>query len=171
LQLLPVGVAGELCIGGAQVARGYLNRPELTAEKFIKDPFTNEKGARLYRTGDLARWLPDGNLEFLGRRDEQVKIRGYRIELGEIESVLQQTAGVQQAVVVVREDAQQNKQLIGYVVAGEGWQKEAALEALSKQLPEYMIPAWLLEIAAIPLTAHGKIDRKKLAAIEITTDL
>ncbi|MBO9204716.1 MULTISPECIES: non-ribosomal peptide synthetase, partial [Niastella] len=170
LQLLPIGVAGELCIGGAQVARGYMNRPELTAEKFIKDPFTNEKGARLYRTGDLARWLPDGNLEFLGRRDEQVKIRGYRIELGEIESVLQQTAGVQQAVVVVREDAQQNKQLIGYVVAGEGWQKEAALETLSKQLPEYMVPAWLLEITAIPLTVHGKIDRKKLAAIEITTD-
>ncbi|MBO9203417.1 MULTISPECIES: non-ribosomal peptide synthetase, partial [Niastella] len=161
--LCAVGVAGELYIGGAQVASGYLNHPELTAEKFIKDPFSKEPNARLYRTGDLARWLPDGNIEFLGRKDEQVKVRGYRIELGEIESILQQVTGVQQAVVVVHEDEQHNKQLAGYVVTDNNYDQEAALTALRSQLPAYMVPAILTPIAAIPLTTNGKVDRKKLS--------
>jgi acyl-CoA synthetase (AMP-forming)/AMP-acid ligase II/acyl carrier protein len=165
-RLCPKGIAGELCIGGAQVAEGYLNRPELTAEKFISDPFSKEKGARLYKTGDLARWLPDGNLEYLGRIDEQVKIRGYRVELGEIESVLQQSGLVSQAVVIAKEDKTGNKQLAGYVVAEAGFDKPAVISWLKARLPEYMVPALWVELEKLPLSPNGKVDRKALPEVD-----
>jgi amino acid adenylation domain-containing protein len=155
-QPVPIGVVGELYIAGDGVARGYLNRPELTAERFLEDPF---HGGRMYKTGDLARWLPEGNLEFLGRNDHQVKIRGFRIELGEIEARLQKLPGVKEAVVVARED-----QLVAYVVGeGEGEGETAELrEALSRQLPQHMVPAAYVRLDALPLTPNGKIDRKAL---------
>lgn len=166
LRPVPVGVAGELCIGGDGLARGYLNRPESTAEKFIPNPFNSEPGARLYRTGDLVRYLPDGNIGFLGRTDHQVKIRGFRIELGEIEAVLLQHPAVRQALVVVREDSEdstERKRLAAYVVA-----KNAALTAqalgvfLRERLPEYMVPSDFVFLRALPLTPNGKVDRERL---------
>ncbi|MEO7766827.1 MAG: condensation domain-containing protein, partial [Ferruginibacter sp.] len=160
--LLPVGVAGELYIAGAGVALGYLNRPELTMEKFIADPYSDEPGARMYTTGDLARWLPDGNIEFLGRIDEQVKIRGYRIELGEIENVLQAFDSVKQAVVLAREDQQGNKMLAGFVVPQGIFSREAIQIYLKKKLPDYMIPAIFVQLEYLPLTSNGKIDRNAL---------
>src|SRR5205807_6357287 len=120
LQPMPIGVPGEVCISGDGLARGYLNRPELTTEKFILNPFSDRSGARLYKTGDLARYLPDGNLEFLGRLDHQVKIRGYRIELGEIESVLAQIPSVREAAAIDREDTPGHKRLVAYVVPSNG---------------------------------------------------
>ncbi|MEO6546899.1 MAG: amino acid adenylation domain-containing protein [Ferruginibacter sp.] len=162
MALVPVGVAGELYIAGAGVARGYLNRPELTAEKFIADSFTATPGAKMYATGDLARWLPDGNLEFLGRIDEQVKIRGYRVELGEIENVLQQFEAVKQAVVLAREDKSGNKLLTGFIVPEGLFNRDAILLYLKKKLPEYMIPAIWVQLEKLPLTSNGKIDRKAL---------
>ena len=166
LEPVPVGVAGELHIGGVGLARGYLNRPELTAEKFIPHPFRS--GARLYKTGDLARYLPDGNIEYLGRLDQQVKIRGFRIELGEIEAVLGRHPGVRESVVVAREDTPGNKQLIGYVVpqAGQTLTVAALREHLLKQLPDYMVPAAFVLLEQLPLTPNGKIDRKALPAPE-----
>ncbi|MEZ2339472.1 condensation domain-containing protein, partial [Mucilaginibacter sp. RCC_168] len=166
--LVPVGVTGEICIGGAGLARGYLNRPDLTAEKFILHPFSTAPDARIYRTGDLGRWLPDGNIEFLGRGDDQVKIRGYRIEPGEIESALTQTGQVQQAVVLCKEDSQGNKRLIAYVVPGNGYQHEDVLAYLRTKLPEYMVPGLLLELDSLPLTPNGKTDRKALLDIDIS---
>ncbi|WP_225000436.1 non-ribosomal peptide synthetase, partial [Cesiribacter sp. SM1] len=169
--LVPKGVAGELCIAGVQVARGYLNRPELTAEKFVKDPFSSEADARMYKTGDLVRWMSDGNIEYLGRFDDQVKIRGYRIELGEVESVLGQCGGIQQAVVLAKEDAQGNKRLVGYVVAEGDFKKEAILQEMKQKLPEYMVPSILVALDEIPLTANGKANRKALPAVDISETL
>ncbi|MEO7583965.1 MAG: amino acid adenylation domain-containing protein [Ferruginibacter sp.] len=160
--ILPIGVEGELYIAGAGVARGYLNRPELTAEKFVTDPFSAEPGARMYNTGDLARWLPDGNVEYLGRIDEQVKIRGYRIELGEIENTLQQYEGVKQAVVVAKEDKDGHKRLIGFVVPQSLFDRDAIQHYLRNNLPDYMVPALWVQMEAIPLTSNGKVDRKAL---------
>ncbi|MCX4028170.1 amino acid adenylation domain-containing protein [Endozoicomonas sp. SM1973] len=166
LQVAPVGVPGELYIGGIGVAKGYLNRPELTAEKFIANPFSRDPDARLYATGDLVRWLPDGNLAFMGRIDHQVKIRGFRIELEEIEAQVLNCDGVKEAVVIAREDQPGDKRLVGYIVVDEYSSftiiKPAILQQLTEQLPEYMIPSALVEVIALPLTPNGKVDRKAL---------
>ncbi|WP_327195507.1 non-ribosomal peptide synthetase, partial [Paenibacillus alvei] len=162
--LQPIGVAGELYISGAGVARGYLNRPELTAEKFVENPF--EPGRRMYRTGDLARWLPDGTVDYLGRIDDQVKIRGYRIELGEIEAQLLKVAAVEEAAVVAREDAAGQKQLCAYIVAERVLTVGELRKALARELPEYMIPVYFTQLDRMPLTSSGKVDRKALPASE-----
>ncbi|ADM71968.2 non-ribosomal peptide synthetase [Paenibacillus polymyxa] len=166
LNPVPVGVLGELVIGGVGVARGYLNRPELTGEKFVDSPFA--AGERLYRTGDLARWMEDGNVDFIGRIDNQAKIRGYRIETGEIESQLLQVEGVREAVVLVRSDANGQKALCAYYTPDTG--AELAVNdlrgALAQELPGYMIPSYFVEMERLPLTPNGKIDRKALPAPE-----
>ena len=167
-QLCPTNVIGEICIGGVGLARGYLNRPELTEEKFISNPFSQEPGSRLYRTGDLGRWLPDGNLECLGRIDDQVKIRGHRIELGEIESVLQRSELVQQAVVLARADKQGINMLVAYIIPEGTFSRDGITEYLKDQLPEYMVPSLLLEQESFPLNLNGKIDRKALPEPDIT---
>ncbi len=161
-QLKPVGVVGEIYVGGAGIARGYLNRAALTNEKFIRNPFSKEPGSRLYKTGDLGRWSPDGNIEYIGRADDQVKIRGYRIELGEIEAVLQELKEVRQAVVIASVDGEGTKRLIGYIVPGDGFDKQLVRQHLIDKLPEYMVPAILIELSALPLTSNGKIDKKAL---------
>ncbi len=169
---VPIGVPGEIYIGGVGVARGYLNRPQLTAERFVADSFSTDFRARMYRTGDLGRYRADGNIEFLGRNDDQVKVRGYRIELGEIEAQLRAHAGVREAVVVAREDEGSQKRLVGYYIAEAGEEPEVASlredlkEHLRKRLPEYMVPAALVRLEALPLTANGKLDRKALPAPE-----
>ncbi|HEY0605581.1 MAG TPA: non-ribosomal peptide synthetase, partial [Herpetosiphonaceae bacterium] len=220
LKPVPVGVPGEIYIAGVGLARGYLNRPDLTAERFTPSPFAEMPGARLYRSGDWARYHADGNLEFLGRRDDQVKLRGYRIELGEIEAVLEQHAAVREAAVVVREDTPGDQRLVAYVV-GENQEPRtknlkpgieqrtenreqstadlpspAATEAearrgsgkgdgtavpggeglirelrafLAAHLPAYMVPSTIVILEALPLTAHGKVDRRALPAPEITS--
>jgi acyl-CoA synthetase (AMP-forming)/AMP-acid ligase II len=149
---VPIGVVGELFIAGDGLARGYLNRPELTAERFVPDPFAAEGGGRLYRTGDLARYFEDGRLWFLGRRDHQVKLRGFRIELGEIEAALGRGAGVGDVVVVVREDEPGQKRLVGYVTGRDGATLEAAelRRELGRRLPEYMVPAAIVVLPALP---------------------
>lgn len=171
-QQVPIGVVGELYIGGDGLARGYLHRPELTAEKFVRDPFSAAPDARMYRTGDLARYLPDGNIECLGRTDHQVKIRGFRIELGEIETILKKDARIAQAVVVAREDVPGQKQLVGYIVPidAKAVPTRNDLRALLLQeLPDYMVPSEYVVLSAIPISPNGKIDRKALPAPTTTT--
>ncbi|RFM33509.1 non-ribosomal peptide synthetase [Chitinophaga silvisoli] len=164
LRLLPVGVTGEICVGGDGLSRGYLNRPELTQEKFVANPY--EPGQRIYLTGDVGRWLPDGNIEFLGRKDEQVKVRGYRIELGEIESLLLGHPGINSAVVVAREHVSGEKELVAYIVGDEGLTTADVRLYLGELLPSYMLPAHYVQLEELPLNPNGKIDRKRLPAPE-----
>nr|AGH69808.1 non-ribosomal peptide synthase [Nostoc sp. 'Peltigera membranacea cyanobiont'] len=163
LQPVPIGVPGELHIGGLGLARGYLGRPDLTAEKFIPNPFSNEPEARLYKTGDKARYRPDGNIEFLGRIDHQVKIRGFRIELGEIETALCQHPEVRECVVIVRTNESGDKQLVAYVVPKLSKLTASKLRSfLQQQLPNYMVPAAFVVLESLPLTPNGKVDRRAL---------
>ncbi|MCK4260471.1 MAG: amino acid adenylation domain-containing protein [Halanaerobiales bacterium] len=172
LRLLPIGVSGEMCLGGQGLARGYLNNPELTAEKFVLNPFQhNIPGEIMYRTGDLARWLHDGNIEFLGRIDHQVKIRGFRIELGEIENCLMNYENIKEVVVIDRKDENGNKYLCAYIVArreinGIELTSKKLREYLSKNLPDYMIPSYFVQLKKIPLNKNGKLDRKALSEPE-----
>ncbi|NCR34055.1 MAG: amino acid adenylation domain-containing protein [Microcystis aeruginosa S11-01] len=180
LQPVPVGIPGEIHISGAGLARGYLNRPELTQEKFIPNPFSNSPDSRLYKTGDLARYLPDGNLEYLGRIDNQVKIRGFRIELGEIETILSQHSAVKTAIVIAREDETEQKRLVAYIVPqaeGISAQQEQNFIAVTElrqflkaKLPEYMIPSAFVILESLPLTPNGKIDRRALPAPEFQSE-
>ncbi|MFP7658512.1 non-ribosomal peptide synthetase, partial [Chryseobacterium proteolyticum] len=163
-QLLPVGVAGKIYVSGGGVARGYLNREDLTSEKFTDNPF--EEGLRMYDTGDLGRWLPDGNIEFLGRKDHQVKIRGFRIELGEIETILLQSSKALKQAVVVTKGTEEDKVLVAYYVSDDNIDKKELQSNLSKLLPDYMLPAYYVQLDAIPLTSIGKIDRKALPEVE-----
>ncbi|MDQ6763418.1 MAG: amino acid adenylation domain-containing protein, partial [Bacteroidota bacterium] len=171
-KLVPVGVAGEIYLGGAGVAKGYLNLEKLTEERFIasplgENPFTETDPPKLYKTGDLGRWLPDGNIEYLGRIDSQVKIRGYRIELEEIEAVLLQAGLVKQAVVIAKEDTDGDKKLVAYVVVKDVFDKEEITSYLNSKLPDYMVPAFIVELEKIPLTSNGKVDKRALPDPEI----
>ncbi|MDP9119995.1 MAG: amino acid adenylation domain-containing protein [Acidobacteriota bacterium] len=170
LQPVPTGAPGQLHIGGAGLARGYLGHPELTAARFIPDPFGSMPGGRLYTTGDLARHLPDHTVEFLGRTDHQIKLRGFRIELGEIESRLAEHPGVRKAVVVVREQADHDRRLVAYVVAGLGDEPAPSAsglrEFLRERLPEHMVPTAFIPLPELPLTSNGKVDRRVLEAPE-----
>jgi hypothetical protein len=157
-------VAGELYIGGVSLARGYLGLPGLTAEKFVPDPFGTESGMRLYKTGDLARYLPNGNIEYLGRGDHQIKIRGFRIELGEIEAALTQHPAVAQAIVTAEETTRRDKRLVAYVVAQPRY-APSAIELrtfLKDRLPEHMVPAIFVSLDSFPLNPNGKVDRRVL---------
>jgi len=183
LEPVPFGVPGELYLGGASVARGYCRRPDMTAERFVPDPFSAEPGARMYRTGDMARLLPDGILDFIGRRDHQVKIRGFRVELGEIETVLADAPGVREVAVLARSgsagasgagssaapadaavDAVTRNPLVGYVVMDEGVEADVdrLREHLRRQLPGYMVPHRILVLDEMPRTTSGKLDRRAL---------
>ncbi|HEX7242123.1 MAG TPA: amino acid adenylation domain-containing protein, partial [Longimicrobiaceae bacterium] len=166
---VPVGVPGELYVGGAGVSRGYLGRPELTAERFVPDPFSAEAGARMYRSGDRVRWREEGTLEYLGRTDQQVKVRGFRIEPGEIEGALRAHPGVRDAVVVAREDEPGERRLVAYVTGREGAEAPTSEELrahLRERLPDYMVPAAFVALERIPLTPNGKTDRRGLPAPE-----
>ncbi len=167
--LAPVGVAGELCVAGEQVARGYLNQAELTAQKFIPNPFNGAGGSLLYRTGDLARWQEDGNIELIGRKDNQVKIRGYRVELGEIEQVLQQAPGVRQAITQVIEEKQGHKRLLAFITGHDHIDKTDVTAFLQSRLPEYMVPSLLVQVDSMPITPNGKVDMRRLQEMYVTT--
>src|SRR6185437_299191 len=172
----PIGVAGEIHIGGVQVAQGYLNRPELTAERFLANPFSSKPKARMYKTGDLGKWRADGTIEFLGRNDFQVKIRGFRIELGEIESRLQEYPGINDVVVVAREVNPGDKRLVAYYTetkresgnsdSEDNLTTEELRKYLRASLPEYMVPQMYVRLNTFPLTPNGKLDRKALPAPE-----
>ncbi len=163
LNLLPIGIKGELYIGGAGIARGYLNKPGLTSERFIPNPFANQPGERIYKTGDIVRYLPDGNIEYIERIDSQVKLRGFRIELGEIESILISYPNIEEAIVIVREDQPNVKNLVAYYTSNEMQIDNNKLEKyLAENLPEYMIPSFFINIENIPLTPNGKVNRKAL---------
>ncbi|MEX6690965.1 non-ribosomal peptide synthase/polyketide synthase, partial [Danxiaibacter flavus] len=167
-QLVPIGVAGEICVAGAGLARGYLNRRQLTEEKFVQHPYG---AGRIYLSGDQGRWLPDGTIEYCGRRDDQVKIRGYRIEPGEIESALLQSELVSQCVVIANEDIQGHKKLTGYVVAKGIFNRESIMAYLQSRLPSYMVPSLLIELDSLPLTSNGKVDKKALPVADGTLQL
>ncbi|NOZ57522.1 MAG: amino acid adenylation domain-containing protein, partial [Calditrichaeota bacterium] len=174
LRPVPTGVPGEICVGGVGLARGYRNRPDLTAEKFVPNPFAANPGERLYRTGDLGRFLPDGRIEFLGRVDDQVKVRGYRIELGEIEGVLSQHESVGQCAVIVREDRPGDRRLVAYVVPSSPEleiNRAALREYLAERLPEYMVPSAFVVLDSLPLTPNGKVNRRALPAPDYSTDV
>ena len=165
--LCGIGVPGELCIAGDGLARGYLNRPELTGEKFVKNPYGEGK---MYHTGDLARWLPDGNIEYLGRIDDQVKIRGFRIELGEIETRIREINTIKDCAVIARESAGGDKAVYAYVVSDEEISTSMIRDELSKVLPDYMVPSYMMQIESIPITRNGKLDRRALPEIEAKTE-
>ena len=173
LRQVPIGEVGELYIGGKGLAQGYLNRPELTAERFILHPFSEQPGERLYKTGDLARFLPDGQIAFLGRADYQIKIRGYRIEPDEIMSVLNRHVAIQNSMVIAREDTPGEKRLVAYIVLNPGAELSASAlrEMLAEHLPEYMIPSTFVVLPALPATINGKIDRAALPAPDATNTL
>ncbi|MBQ6181188.1 MAG: amino acid adenylation domain-containing protein, partial [Ruminococcus sp.] len=162
-EMCGIGVPGELCIVGDGLARGYLNRPELTAEKFVKNPFGE---GRMYRSGDLARWLPDGNIEYLGRIDEQVKIRGFRIELGEIESRIREIENINDCAVIAKEDASGDKAIYAYYTSERNVDISDVRNRLAESLPEYMVPAYMMQIEMFPVTRNGKLDKKALPEIE-----
>ncbi|MEM0942120.1 MAG: amino acid adenylation domain-containing protein, partial [Bacteroidota bacterium] len=166
LNLVPQGVIGELCIVGSGLARGYLNREALTNERFVLNPFSGDNTSRLYKSGDLARWLPDGNLEYIGRKDDQVKIRGFRIELREIEHTLSLISGITQSCVLAKEDTTGSGSLVAYVVMEGDLDKEALQEELQQRLPEYMVPRLWIQLDEMRLTSSGKIDRKALPALD-----
>ncbi|MES1161304.1 MAG: amino acid adenylation domain-containing protein, partial [Bacteroidota bacterium] len=159
-RLVPVGVVGEICVGGAGLARGYLNQPELTAAKFVSNPF--KAGERMYRTGDLGRWLPDGSIEFLGRKDDQVKIRGYRIELGEIENTLRRYPGIESAIVIVRSHPGMDSELVAYLVGKKALNISDLRAYLGKSLPAYMLPGHYVQLESLPVTHIGKVDKTRL---------
>lgn len=163
-RLCPIGIPGELHIGGGQVARGYLKRPELTSDRFVEDPFSDQPGARMYRTGDLGRWLPDGDLEVMGRIDRQAKIRGYRVEPGEVEEAICDLSGVADCAVLVRQDAAREATLVGYVQMQEGvpFDRGALLSLLALRLPPFMLPATVLAVESLPRTVSGKLDSSRL---------
>ncbi|MBD2005415.1 MULTISPECIES: non-ribosomal peptide synthetase [Cyanophyceae] len=167
LQPVPIGIVGELYIGGDGLAREYTNRPDITAERFIYNPFNNKSESRLYKTGDLARYLPDCNIEFLGRIDNQVKIRGFRIELGEIEAILNQHPAVRETVVIIREEIPGDKHLIAYIVPDQQQTPTSMMrQFLKEKLPEYMVPSAYVVLESLPLTPNGKVDRRALPAVD-----
>jgi amino acid adenylation domain-containing protein/non-ribosomal peptide synthase protein (TIGR01720 family)/FkbM family methyltransferase len=171
MELLPVGVSGEIYIGGFGITQGYLNQPELTAEKFVNDPFATSGNTLIYKTGDIGKWTEDGNIEYLGRKDEQLKIHGYRIEPGEIESAIRQSLFARDAVVTVNEDHHNNKRLLAYVIPESNFSKSEIMGYLMAKLPEYMVPHLWVELDQFPLTTNGKVDKRALPHPDLTEGL